>query len=244
MKVFIADHKVNVSELNQSNDGYEYEEMSLEEYIDSLETVEEKKAAYSKFGMAVNLHYMISSRTIQEAYKVLDAMKTDLRLRYINAFVGLGLKAKGRGVKYDTVTRKQYRDLVEFCLFHEIPFGFDSCSAPAFIDAVKDHKDYERFAEMAESCESTLISSYVNEKGVFFPCSFTEGEGNWKEGIDVLTANNFIDDVWNNPRTVEFREMLLNNKDENKCNNCPVHVTCGRDYRAGSFKPVSVGDII
>lgn len=191
----------------------------------------------------INLHFMISNRTIEDAYKVTEAMKNDPRLKEVNAIVFLGLKQKGRGVNYEGVTREQYRELVEHCLENGIPFGFDSCSAPAFIDSVVDHPNYKQFKMMAEDCESTLFSSYINERGVFFPCSFTENwvEGGWADGIDVLAAEDFVRDVWFHEKTVKFRKELVGNTDCNDCRNCPAYAVAGKDMRL--YKDV-VGDIL
>lgn len=182
----------------------------------------------------VNLHYMLSSKTLADAYVVLGAMKDDPRLKGVNAIVFLGLKQKGRGKKYGTVSTEDYRKLIEFCIANEIPFGFDSCSAPAFIESVKGHASFDLFKQLAEDCESTLFSSYINEKGDFYPCSFTEGEPGWETGISVLKCNDFVKDVWNHERTTEFRNSLISNVDGNSCRNCPVHVVCGIDKRVGS----------
>lgn len=183
----------------------------------------------------INLHFMISAKTIEDAYTVTKAMKEDPRLANVNAIVFLSLKQKGRGVKHEYVSQEQYKALVEHCLANDVPFGFDSCSAPSFLNAVKDTPNYAKFKELSEDCESTLFSSYINEKGEFFPCSFTEGwsEGGWNRnnGINVLEANNFINDVWNHPRTVAFRNALIGNKDGNGCRNCPAYSVCGIDMR-------------
>lgn len=191
----------------------------------------------------INLHFMISSRTIADAYKVTEAMKNDPRLANVNAIVFLGLKQKGRGTKYDTVSRQDYKDLVDHCLANNIPFGFDSCSAPAFIDAVEGHENFDMFKMMAEDCESTLFSSYVDSYGDFYPCSFTEGwkEGNWETGISVLEAQDFIKDVWNHPRTLVFRNALIGNTDSNGCRNCPAFSVCGKDYRL--YKNIEVTNV-
>jgi len=39
----------------------------------------------------------------------------------------------------------------------------------------------------------------------------------WEEGISVLDCEGFLNDVWYNPRVVEWRETLLGN-----CRECPV----------------------
>ena len=205
----------------------------------------------------INFHYMISEKTIDRAYDVIKAMQTDPRLvGKINAIVFLSLKQKGRGVKYDYVTQEQYKALVDHCLEQEVPFGFDSCSASSFLRAVEGTDRYEKFKEMSEDCESTCFSSYINEKGEFFPCSFTEGwsDGGWgrDQGINVLEAEDFIRDVWNHPRTVMFRDVLTGNKDHNGCRNCPAFDVCGiqmrHDLVDGEYVPhdyneAVVGDI-
>ena len=78
-----------------------------------------------------------------------------------------------------------------------------------------------------------MFSSYINEKGEFFPCSFTERwvEGGWSEGLNVLEASDFIKDIWEHPKTKKFRQELIGNKDHNGCRNCPAYAVCGKDMR-------------
>lgn len=192
----------------------------------------------------VNIHLMVSVETLDHVKKVLSDVKTDPRLEKLNAVVMLGLKQKGRGVKFKTVTSQDYKELVEYCLDNGVPFGFDSCSAPSFVESIIGHPNETLFKTLAEDCESTLFSSYIGVDGCFYPCSFTEKESSWSEGISVLEAEDFIKDVWNHPRTIEFRNNLLQNKDHNGCRNCPVHVVCGKDMRCGEFKPQPIGDIL
>jgi radical SAM protein with 4Fe4S-binding SPASM domain len=181
----------------------------------------------------VNLHFMISQRTLEDAYEVCRAIKEDPRLANVNAVVFLSLKQKGRGQRHEYVTETEYKELVDHCLAEGIPFGFDSCSAPIFLGAVREHPSYDRFREMAEDCESTLFSSYINEHGHFFPCSFTEKwvEGGWLEGIDVLAADDFVTDVWNHQRTCDFKDVLRDNTDDLGCRQCPAYDVCGRPTR-------------
>lgn len=192
----------------------------------------------------VNIHLVISKETLEHVYKVIADVKTDPRLEKLGAVVMLGLKQKGRGVKFETVTQEDYKSLIKFCSGLGVKYGFDSCSAPSFIAAVKgDSKNLDMFKMFTEDCESTLFSSYIGVDGCFYPCSFTEGEKSWKEGISVLEAKDFVKDVWHHPRVEAFREMLLSNTDCNGCRNCPVHVVCGKDFRQGEFKSL-VGNIL
>jgi radical SAM protein with 4Fe4S-binding SPASM domain len=179
----------------------------------------------------INIHFMISGATIDDAYRVANDVKTDPRLENVNAIVFLSLKQKGRGRKHEYVSTTQYKELVDYCLEKGVPFGFDSCSAPTFLESVKDHPNFDKFNEMAEPCESTLFSSYINELGHFYPCSFTEKwkEGGWSEGLDVTQSKDFLKEIWNHPKTVDFRETLINNKDELGCRQCPAYTICGRE---------------
>ena len=101
-----------------------------------------------------------------------------------------------------------------------MPFGFDSCSANKYIEFVNQSDDdkLKKTLVYCEPCESGLFSSYVNVDGDFFPCSFSEGHGEWVNGISVVECNNFIEDVWFNPRVNKWTETLLENK-----RSCPIH---------------------
>ena len=231
----VGEVRKTVDELNAKDDGYEYVEMTLDEFANS-HPLEERQGIYNKYRIAINFHFMVSGSTIKDAYDVVKAMKTDPRLvGNVNAIVFLSLKQKGRGVKHEYVTQEQYKELVDYCLENDVPFGFDSCSAPSFVAAVKGHEKYELFREMSEECESTTFSSYIDVEGKFYPCSFTADwkEGGWaeEEGLDVLACNDFITDIWNHPKTTAFRDVLVGNKDENGCRNCPVFSVCSVDMR-------------
>lgn len=177
----------------------------------------------------VNFHVMCSAETKDFCFEVMNDFLTDERLKGINAIVFLSLKKKGRGEKFSTVTPLDYRELVNFAFENNIPIGFDSCSAPTFTKAILNRDNYKDLMKHVEPCESTCFSAYVNEYGRFFPCSFTEkwNKGGWETGLDVTTCNDFIEDIWNHPKTVRFRKNLIGNKDENGCRNCPAFEVCG-----------------
>jgi hypothetical protein len=109
-----------------------------------------------------------------------------------------------------------------------IPFGFDSCSANKFLEAVADDKDYDKLVVATEPCESTCFSLYVNVEGEYFPCSFTEGgtwdaAGDWNRGIDVTQVEDFMKDLWEHERTKQFRNALLTNLDKCGARSCPLY---------------------
>jgi hypothetical protein len=162
-----------------------------------------------------NMHFCIADETYDACMETLNDIMTDARLSKLNAIVLLSLKKKGRGVKYSPLPQDKYNALVQFCLKNKINFGMDSCGAKKFLDAVKDHPKYREFMVVCEPCESTNFSEYIDVDGLFFPCSFSEGEGEWETGIDVTTCGNFLQDIWYNDKVVRFRNRLNSN-----CNNC------------------------
>ena len=174
----------------------------------------------------VNIHMVLSSQSLKSCYELIDDAVNDPRLAKMKAVVFLTMKPKGKRNKWSTLKDvNAYRDLIMYAFDRNIGIGFDSCSAKTFLAAMKDHPKFEQFCQLSESCESTLFSAYINLKGEFFPCSFTEGEGEWVEGIDVVTANNFEADVWNHPKVVKFREANIATTDERICGDCRACVT-------------------
>jgi len=163
----------------------------------------------------INIHQMVSSQTLKSCYEVINDSKNDPRLAKLNAIVFLILKPKGGRNNLQSVTFKEYKALVDYALGLGVSVGFDSCSANSFLKAVADHPDYEKYLMLSEPCESTMFSLYLNAEGHAFPCSFAEGEGEWKEGIDVVSCDDFIKDVWNHPRMNAFRNKSISN-----CRDC------------------------
>jgi hypothetical protein len=131
----------------------------------------------------------------------------------MNAIVFLGVKPKGRakGV-FHTLPPARFKRIVDFCLENKIPFGFDSCSAPKFNKVIENiilSDEQRRLMSMtSESCESSLFSAYVNVRGEYWNCSFSENEPNIK-CVNVLEAENFLRDVWFSEQVNEFRKQLL-----------------------------------
>ena len=162
----------------------------------------------------VNIHCLVSNEMKESIYTLINDVKTDARLKNLNAIVFLSLKQKGRGDAHNRMSDEEYKNLVDTLLESEINFGFDSCSAHRFLTAVKDHKNYNQFEQMSEPCESTRMSMYVNERGEFYPCSFTEGVGEWEKGINLLEVEDFLKEVWYNNNVIETREQII------KCDKC------------------------
>jgi hypothetical protein len=158
----------------------------------------------------VNMHIMLSAETKSMVKETLHDIVHDKRLSGLNAIVFLSLKRKGRGSNYTALTTEEFKEIIELAHKYKIHYGFDSCSAHKYLAAIKDFPKYDIIKLGVESCESSCQSAYINEHGEYFPCSFTEGTPGWETGIKLSEYYTF-DDVWNHPRTIEFRNKLLAN---------------------------------
>ncbi len=157
-----------------------------------------------------NIHIMTALETYEQVMETFNDYLTDKRLEGLNAIVLLSLKKKGRGKTFNQLPQEKFNELVQFALNNNIPLGFDSCSYHKFIKSVENHPNLEQFKMMSEPCESFgLFSSYINVEGKYFPCSFVEGEGEWKDGIDVVNCDDFVNDVWNNKLLKKWRDISL-----------------------------------
>jgi MoaA/NifB/PqqE/SkfB family radical SAM enzyme len=154
----------------------------------------------------VNIHQLMAQETRDQVGWLLYDHKTDERLKNLNAIVFLSLKKKGRGYSYKRLPDDDFKKIVDKCLGEGIPFGLDSCAACKFLRAIDGHPKYEQIKSYVEPCESGLFSGYINVDGCFFPCSFTEGMGS---SIDVIECEDFLQEVWYHPSTIEWRWRLL-----------------------------------
>ena len=173
----------------------------------------------------VNIHFMLSEQTWSRAAWLLEELRKRELNKKVNAVVFLHCKEKGRAKSTFSPLKDvaKYRTLINMAQSYEIGVGFDSCSAPMYLKTIEHSPQFKLLSMFAEPCESALFSSYINHRGEFYPCSFMEGEGDWKEGINVLTAPDFLKDVWFNPRINDWRKILLGSSVN--CN-CEVKAFC------------------
>ena len=157
----------------------------------------------------INIHIMVSKETYTTVNQTLFDRMTDPRLSKLNAIVLLSLKQKRRGINYTPLPQDMFNHIVETALDNKISIGFDSCSCHKFLQTVKQYPEYKQYEQVSEPCESTCFSVYIDVDGYFYPCSFTPNTVGWYDGINVIHSNDFINDVWMNPRTVEFRKKLI-----------------------------------
>jgi MoaA/NifB/PqqE/SkfB family radical SAM enzyme len=162
----------------------------------------------------VNIHKLLSEETYDSCMELVDKVVADKRLEKLNAIVFLSLKRTGRGTDMHLVEQDKFNVLIEKCMKAGIGIGFDSCSCGKFLRAVKGHPRFSQFMTVAEPCESTLFSVYINVDGIAYPCSFNESK--WK-GTPVPDVD-FINDVWNGKPFEDFRKMLTGTNRE-----CPIY---------------------
>jgi MoaA/NifB/PqqE/SkfB family radical SAM enzyme len=163
----------------------------------------------------VNIHYVLAKETVDEAHKMINTLvENNIK---VNAIVFLGYKHKNKNSPYHYgVNIEDYESIISHCKKSKIGFGFDSCSAPNFLKSIEGKED-EKMSILAEPCESTLFSSYINAKGEFFPCSFCEGTPGWETGINVIECKDFIKDIWMSERVISFRNKLIESSKKCKC---------------------------
>jgi len=181
------------------------------------------------FGMKqVVIHQMLSKETFDNAIETIYDFHRDERLKGLKAIVFLSLKQKGRGKKHNSLSKDQFAAITQAALSMGVPIGFDSCSASKFGSAIDGHAFEKRMLTSTEPCESTCFSLYINVKGEYFPCSFTEAGdfssvGDWKQGINMLEIEDFMRDIWNHQRTNHFRGVLIKSADDKGLRSCPLY---------------------
>ena len=177
-----------------------------------------------KRGVQTNIHVLVSNETVDWCWEVLSDFKKDKRLKGLNAVVFLHLKKKGRGSQFDKMKEKDYNKLMNYAYKNNVKIGADTCGASYVAQYFKDKPNFEDVKKSIESCCSGRFSGYINVKGVFFPCSFSEGEQEWVEGFDLLDESiKDIRDIWKNKKMDIWRDRLRKACDENGCVKCPIH---------------------
>lgn len=224
MKMLNEGWEIDPLDDEDQEDLYDYLEIEIEDYDSGYDFCFDSIKKLTDRGMTqVNIHLLLAEEFYDRAKDVMRFILKDSRLEKLNAVVCLGLKKKGRGKGFERMSDEHFKEIVEFAVNNHIGIGFDSCNSKRALDVLG-----EEIADSVIPCEASLESSYINCKGYYYPCSFMEGEGDWKEGIslkDVNSAEEFIDKVWNNPKTLHFKDCLLKTREKNcyGCRECPYY---------------------
>ena len=198
---------------------------------DSIKLLTDEAKRQGRDSFKVNMHLLVSHETEKFVFEVLNDRLNDERLKDMGAIVLLSLKQKGRGKAFSKMDDEVYRKVIFFLQDNHISYGSDSCGANRLMASLKEYykdkengeEQYKRVLGCISPCESLMESIYINVNGEGFPCSFMEGEDNWKEGIDLKNdkCRNFTAQVWNHPRVLEWRQNALRCINCNGCNQCP-----------------------
>ena len=198
---------------------------------DSIKLLTDEAKRQGRDSFKVNMHLLVSHETEKFVFEVLNDRLNDERLKDMGAIVLLSLKQKGRGKAFRKMDDEVYKKVIFFLQDNHISYGSDSCGANRLMASLKEYykdkengeEQYKRVLGCISPCESLMESIYINVNGEVFPCSFMDGEDNWKEGIDLKNDKykNYTTQVWNHPRVLEWRQNALRCINCNGCNQCP-----------------------
>lgn len=203
-----------------------YDDTVMTETIKNLYLYNRFKTENSTL-QGINIHMILCNDTFESCMNFVKNIYTQNKLRsYVNAIIFLTMKPVGcRNNFKSNITEEQHKELIDYCLENDIPIGFDSCGCYNFLKSIQNHKNFEYFNMLAEPCESSLFSIYVNVDGYAYPCSFYEQTVTDKESYPYLLFDNtdLMMDVWFNEKFNSFRKTLLSTSiNEFYCRRCPL----------------------
>lgn len=176
-----------------------------------LEWEEIKDALKGSEGIKVNIHYILSKASIQEAIRLVNGVYNEM-LKGVNAVIFLTYKPAGRG----TLDWVLNNDIAVNELLKAIKspkntckLGFDACFVPILLHNHAVRKD------IVDTCEGGFFSVYVDEHMRVSPCSFSGGKDTYS-----LKEYDFYD-IWLN-KLQPYRSTV-----RNRCKRiCSVHDLC------------------
>ena len=175
--------------------------------------------AFIKEGCKVNVHYVLSNKTVDEA---IDILSDDFYCKGINALVFLLHKPVGQGLHEDNLSISDPR-VKEFCRLvsadkkRSFKIGFDSCSVPMLLNFGGNIDP-----DVMDTCEGARFSCYISSDMIMSPCSFDrDGKCDEATRYGVSLEHNSIKSVWNSSKFEEFRNCL-----RNTCPGCKKRDIC------------------
>lgn len=133
----------------------------------------EKVKLLNLHGIKVNLHFLLSSESVDEAIKILRGEDSGL-LEGINAIVFLTYKPAGRADKKYVLKNGLSLDVflkeVEARKTKKPKIGFDACFVPLLMRKTNIPKS------LIDTCEGGFFSVYVDHRLNVSPCSFSGGK--------------------------------------------------------------------
>ncbi len=170
-------------------------------------------------GCITNVHFVISSDTIDEA---IIRLGKGLFPKGLNAVVFILYKPIGEGVEEKVLSAKDERLNRFFELASQkyaFKIGFDTCFTPAILRLGKTIHPAS-----IDACEAATFSMYIDSQMHCHPCSF----GIWDDGIVESLRAQSIREVWNGKQFSDFRERV-----KIKCYDCDMVRLCRYGCRLG-----------
>ena len=164
-----------------------------------------------KYKIKVNVHYVLSNSTIDEA---IDILKKDSLPKGINAIIFLLHKPVGQGKESDVLNPNDKRVPLFFEYFqknHPFKVGLDSCLVPGIFNFSK-----KVLFNSVDTCESGRFSCCIEPDMTMLPCSFDQEK---RFGVDLNTSS--IKKAWFSLQFNKFRKILLES-----CPNCKNRDLC------------------
>ncbi len=159
-----------------------------------------------------NIHYVLSSHSIQEAIERLEQQSFP---HAVNAIIFLLHKPVGSGTQDDVLQPDEQRlqRFFEIINTKKFPFkiGFDSCSVPGLLN------NADTISRMSlDPCEGGRFSCYISPDMKMTPCSFDQ---TMAYAIDL--HEHTIEEAWNSDAFEGFRSIL-----RDACPSCPDQRDC------------------
>lgn len=189
-----------------------YSRLSNDKKESNLDTINAIKRMVEE-KCIVNIHFVISSETINEA---IIRLEQNLFPKGTNAVIFILYKPSGFGNPEKTLdlnnkSFKKFLHLVQKNKF-EFKIGFDTCCTPAIL------KECSLISEDSlDFCEAARFSMYIDSELNAYPCSFDCDKQAYKENLKGKT----LEEVWYSKTFQKFRD-----KQEGSCITCKNKALC------------------
>ncbi len=179
------------------------------------EVTEKAVDLFKEYGVRVNLHYVLNSKSIISAIKLLE--NGHKLLEKSNAIIFLNYKPIGNN-KDNNLLLKNSSYIQKFFMLvdnHKQPIkiGFDSCMVSGIVKYMKNYNIVS-----LEACDAGRFSAYISEDLKMYPCSFMVESF---QGEDLIS--NSLIDIWNNSKIFT---QFKNHFNSNRCNSCEQQSDC------------------
>lgn len=186
-----------------------FENYPKESNLDTLQAIDKLTTA----GCSVNIHYVISKNTIDEA---IYRLNNDLFPKGINAIIFILYKPVGLGKNEKVLTHRDMKllellDIVQKNTFR-FKIGFDTCCTPLLVK----HSSHISISSI-DFCEAARFSMYIDCECFAYPCSFDC----YNKKYRLSAKSMMIKYIWDSNIFEAFRIKQLNS-----CPQCGNKLLC------------------